>query len=194
MKNKKIHTVRELTVQFESIKGYFIRDKKLCCFIKKEPLNVCLQTVTEKVGAIGSPALWQNGEQQTVAKHILALHIDDRLNKGDRGLIGDLSKIKVSFSDYDLLHFFSRYCCVHQPERFPIYSSSTLKIIQSHYSNLNITGMESYEDYWKGVNLVLNDLDITLPDYFYAEKFFWLYEYQLISALDESHKPSVSVL
>lgn len=191
MKNKKIHTVNELVVQFESIRGYFICDNKLCCFVKKEPLNICLQAVTEKVAAIGSPSLWQNGEQQTVAKHILSLHIDDRLMEGDLSLISDLENIKVSFSDYDLLHFFSRYCCVHQPERFPIYSSSTLKIIQSRYSNFNITGMESYEDYWKGVNLVLNDLHITLPNYFCAEKFFWLYEYQLISALDENHKLSV---
>mgnify|MGYP003655198913 CR=1 FL=1 len=180
--NKKAASIDELVVQFESIKGYFIRDKKLCCFVKKEPFNVCLQTVTEKVGAIGSPALWQNGEQQTVAKHILALHIDDRLNKGDRGLIGDLSNIKVSFSDYDLLHFFSRYCCVHQPEHFAIYSSSTLKIIQSKYSNFEFTGKESYEDYWKGVNLILNDLDITMLNYFCAEKFFWLYEYQLLNS------------
>jgi hypothetical protein len=176
MKNNQVHSVNELVDQFESIRGYFICDKKLCRFIKMEPLNVCLQAVIEKVAAIGSPSLWQNGDQQAVENHILKLHIDDRLKEGDLSLISDLGNIKVSFSDYDLLHFFSRYCCVHQPERFPIYSSSTLKIIQSHDSDFDITGR------------VLNDLDITLPNYFCVEKFFWLYEYQLISVLDENHK------
>lgn len=187
MKNNKIHTVSDLLEEFESIKGYFICDGKLCYFVKKEPRNDSVQTVTEKVAAIGSPSLWQNGEQQNVAKYIVSLQIDERLREGDLDLVNDLASLKVSFSQYDLWHFFSRYCCIHQPEHFPIYSNATLRVIQSQYSKPDITEKGSYKDYWKGINLVLNELDIALPNYFCAEKFFWIYEYQLLSALKENH-------
>lgn len=191
MKNNKILAVNELVAEFESIKGYFICDGKLCYFIKKEPRNDTLQTVIEKVAAVGSPSLWQNGEQQKVAEYIVSLQIDERLEAGDLDLVTELTGLKVTFSDYELLHFFSRYCCVHQPELFPVYSNSTLRVVQSNYSIPLATGKQFYQDYWKGINLVLNELDIRLPNYFCTEKFFWIYEYQLTSALRENQVATV---
>ncbi|HNP94030.1 MAG TPA: hypothetical protein PKJ63_00330 [Cyclobacteriaceae bacterium] len=187
MKNK-TQIAKGLVTRFESIRGYFYCDTKLCYFINKEAGNSTLHIVSEKVSAIGNPSMWQNGEQKKVAEHIVSLRIDERLKEGDLELVSDLANLDVTFSDYERWRFFSRYCSIHQPDRFPVYSISTQRVLQSYHSVPNVTGMISYKDYWKGINMVINDLDINLPNYFCADKFFWIYEGQLISVLEENKK------
>lgn len=56
-----------------------------------------------------------------VAKHILSLDIDYRLNSGDPTLVDDISRNNVGGKDIYFYSFASKYCSHHNPKEYPIY-------------------------------------------------------------------------
>ncbi|MDR0873219.1 MAG: hypothetical protein LBN27_07115 [Prevotellaceae bacterium] len=74
-----------------------------------------------------------------VAKHIIELDIDKRLEKGDVSLVNEiaLNKVKAKDKDSDEMKekkinyysFASKYCSHHKPKEFPIYDSYVEKIL-----------------------------------------------------------------
>lgn len=59
-----------------------------------------------------------------VAKHIVSLNIDDRLNNNDLDLVNDIAKVKIN--DDKMINFYSfatKYCSHHKPIKYPIYDS-----------------------------------------------------------------------
>lgn len=63
-----------------------------------------------------------------VAKHILELNIDERLNKGDLTLVNDIADVKEL--DRRFYSFASKYCSHHNPEQFPIYDNYVDKVLR----------------------------------------------------------------
>lgn len=87
-----------------------------------------------------------------VAKHILSLNIDDRLQKGDPTLVDDISKITISGKDKHFYSFASKYCSHHNPKEYPIYDSyveKVLKYFRKQNSNFNFDNddLKNYEKF-----------------------------------------------
>ncbi len=59
----------------------------------------------------------------TVAKHILELDIDNRLQAGDASLVDDIADMTISGKKKRFYSFASKYCSHHKPKLFPIYDS-----------------------------------------------------------------------
>ena len=69
-----------------------------------------------------------------VAKHILDLDIDTRLNKGDLELVNDIAKIDMPDNSGNTIkkYFYSfatKYCCTHRPDVYPIFDKFVEKAI-----------------------------------------------------------------
>ncbi|MDO4368882.1 MAG: hypothetical protein Q4C26_09420 [Bacteroidales bacterium] len=69
-----------------------------------------------------------------VAKHILDLDIDKRLNKGDLELVNDIAKIDMPDNSGNTIkkYFYSfatKYCCNHRPDVYPIFDKFVEKAI-----------------------------------------------------------------
>lgn len=56
-----------------------------------------------------------------VAAHILSLHIDGRLQRGDISLVGDIQRVTVKGKEINFYSFATKYCSHHRPDVYPIY-------------------------------------------------------------------------
>lgn len=65
-----------------------------------------------------------------IAKHILALKIDERLKAGDPTLVDDIAKIDVGGKEKNFYSFASKYCSHHNQLEFPIYDSYVHKVLK----------------------------------------------------------------
>ena len=64
-----------------------------------------------------------------VAKHILSLDVDSRLNNNDVTLVDDIAKVKIGDSEKNFYSFASKYCSHHKPLEYPIYDSYVEKVL-----------------------------------------------------------------
>ncbi len=88
----------------------------------------------------------------TVAQHILSLHIDERLEKGDRSLVNDIAHVEVNGKDHFFYSFATKYCSHHQPKQYAIYDSYVEKVLLSmnsrkHFANFTREDLKDYETY-----------------------------------------------
>lgn len=88
----------------------------------------------------------------TVAQHILSLHIDERLLKGDHSLVDDIAHVEVNGRDHFFYSFATKYCSHHQPEHYAIYDSYVENVLVSmnnrkHYANFKREELKDYETY-----------------------------------------------
>ena len=65
----------------------------------------------------------------TVAKHILNLNIDERLQKKDLSLVNDIAKLSINGKDKNFYSFATKYCSHHMPTVYPIYDSFVEKVL-----------------------------------------------------------------
>lgn len=66
----------------------------------------------------------------TVAKNILSLDIDKRLESGDPTLVNDISKVVIKGKEKHFYSFASKYCSLHLPDAYPIYDSYVEKVLK----------------------------------------------------------------
>ena len=66
----------------------------------------------------------------TVAKHILSLDIDRRLQDGDASLVDEIADITIGGKKKRFYSFASKYCSHHKPTLFPIYDSFVDKVLR----------------------------------------------------------------
>ena len=88
----------------------------------------------------------------TLAQHILSLHIDERLEKGDHSLVDDIAHVEVNGKDHFFYSFATKYCSHHQPKRYAIYDSYVENVLVSMnnrkpYANFKREELKDYETY-----------------------------------------------
>lgn len=59
----------------------------------------------------------------SVAKQIYKLNIDERLKKGDISLVDEIANVQIAGKNKNFYSFATKYCCYHNPDKFPIYDS-----------------------------------------------------------------------
>lgn len=93
-----------------------------------------------------------------VAKNILRLNIDERLNAGDESLVDDIACVTMANGfKIRFYSFATKYCSHHQPEYFPIYDSYVEKIL-CHFRGLDNFAVflnQDLRDYQTFKNVIL---------------------------------------
>lgn len=87
-----------------------------------------------------------------VAKHILSLDIDSRLNSGDITLVSDLQKVIIGGTVKNFYSFSTKYCSHHKPLDFPIYDSYVEKVLcyfrdRDRFSNFKTLELKDYKKF-----------------------------------------------
>lgn len=80
-----------------------------------------------------------------VAKHILELNIDDRLENNDTELVNEIAKITINEKDKNFYSFATKYCSHHKPDDYPIYDSYVEKML-IHFNKEDKFGNFKRED------------------------------------------------
>lgn len=182
----------ELKRKFESVKGYFAGDRKLIGFIKKENQNNDLETIREKVSAVGYRGLSQN--QDLMASRILSLNIDERLKAGDFSVVTEIACSVPIKNNYDLYHFSSKYCALHCPDAFPVYSEAALRIINKLSENNLLPHWNSYQTYADRLTEFKFEFHLVHLTYPEVDKFLWLYQDHLVSSINQLKSSFKSIL
>jgi hypothetical protein len=65
-----------------------------------------------------------------VAKRILSLHIDERLQSGDVTLVDDIKEVEISGKTLNFYSFATKYCSHHRPLDYPIYDSYVDEVLR----------------------------------------------------------------
>jgi hypothetical protein len=94
-------------------------------FTKTYRRNKCLEDVLIKVcslNAIYSTNIVLNAPLYTVAKHIVDLDIDQRLENKDQKLVNQIAEVKVNDQKTKKLYSFAtKYCSHHFPKDYSMY-------------------------------------------------------------------------
>lgn len=62
--------------------------------------------------------------------HIMSVkNLDKRLLMGDISLIDDIRNLQILNKKFDFYSFATKYCCLHCPDKFPIFDSLVEKVI-----------------------------------------------------------------
>ena len=88
----------------------------------------------------------------TVAQHILSLHIDERLKRGDHSLVDEIAHVVVNGKDHFFYSFATKYCSHHQPEKYAIYDSYVEKVLltmnrREPLANFKQEDLKDYDTY-----------------------------------------------
>lgn len=164
----------------------FINDNRNLELFAKNPSNKTEEDIRMKISAISDDMeVKQLPNRDDLIKHILALNIDDRLEKGDLSLVEDIGNVKVNGVVHHLLHFASLYCTLHKPMLFPIYSDQHHDFYRKYIKHFNLSLDPEKLNTYPVFAAVLDDL-ITRTgvkgtmNYIHMRKFGWLYAGKVI--------------
>lgn len=112
----------------------------------------------------------------TVAQHILSLHIDERLEKGDLSLVNDIAYVKGK--DLFFYSFATKYCSHHQPKRYAIYDSYVEKVLLSmnkrkHFADFNREKLKDYETYMDVIEAFQQEFGLMKYDIKQLDQYLW---------------------
>lgn len=93
----------------------------------------------------------------SMAKHILSLNIDKRLENGDETLVNEIARLEINGKTKIFYSFASKYCSHHNPIEFPIYDSYVEKVLIYFKQEDNFFDFkkDDLKDYSKFKNVLL---------------------------------------
>lgn len=171
-------SIKKYLNKWDTLENYQLQESSLKkLFYKFSPKNINIEDILLKVSALNDFYSTNIFDTYSVAKHILSLGIDERLNNKDKTLINDIAKITNKGKIRNFYSFASKYCSHHNQDTFPIYDSYVDKMLRYYrkkdkffkfknddlkdYSKF-INIINKFKEYYKLKNYSLRELDIFL--------------------------------
>ena len=151
--------VNKYLQKWDSLENYVLQEKALNkLFFETYPKNNDINDILIKASSLNDFYSTNIFSIFPVAKHILELNIDKRLENGDTTLVNDIAKIKINNVDKNFYSFATKYCSHHYPEVFPIYDSFVEKCLIYFYKKDKFYDFskEDLKDYTKFKNVLIN--------------------------------------
>jgi hypothetical protein len=122
--------------EWENLDNYVLQESSLRkLFTITYPQNNNIDDVLIKVCSLNDFYSTNIFSPFTVAKHIISLHIDERLEKDDLKIVNEIAEIKMKEDKViNFYSFASKYCSHHRPQTYPIYDSFVKKMLL-HFKN-----------------------------------------------------------
>ena len=115
---------------WDELENYHLQEDALDkLFFQLCPENVEMSDILLKVAALNDFYSKNIFSVYPVAKHILSLNIDARLESGDVTLVSDLQKVTINGVKKNFYSFSTKYCSHHKPLEYPIYDSYVEKVL-----------------------------------------------------------------
>ena len=139
-----IDQVEYYLAQWEELEDYRLQEDALDrLFFNLCPENVDISAILLKVSVLNDFYSTNIYKVFPVAKRILSLHIDERLQHGDGTLVDDIKKVMISGQTKNFYSFATKYCSHHKPLDFPIYDSYVDEVLR-YYRNMD--GFSSFRN------------------------------------------------
>ena len=150
--------VEKYLKKWDSLENYVLQEDSLNkLFFKTYPKNNDINDILIKASSLNDFYSTNIFSIFPVAKHILKLDIDARLEKGDTTLVNDIAKLKINGVDKNFYSFATKYCSHHFPEVFPIYDSFVEKCLMYFYKKDKFCNFkkEELKDYTNFKNVLV---------------------------------------
>ena len=177
--NKKI--IEEYLIKWDNLEDHYIWQESSLdkLFHKDYKQNTDLNEILIKCSCLNDFYSTNIFLIYPVAKNILELNIDKRLNDGDASLVNDIAHVTISGKEKVFYSFASKYCSHHNNIEFPIYDYFVDKMLwyfqkKDHFSKFT---REDLKDYVKFKNILVDfkkyyDIDnYNLRD---IDKYLWI--------------------
>jgi hypothetical protein len=140
-------------------------------FTKTYPLNTDLDDVLIKVCSLNAFYSTNIFSLCTVAKHIVSLNIDEKLQNKDLNLVNQIAAIKMENGrKINFYSFATKYCSHHFPADYPIFDSFVEKML------LHFQKADSFSKFSKADLKVYPEYKRILVDF---QSYYGLAEYNL---------------
>lgn len=124
-----VEQVEQYLDKWDSLEDYALQEDALDkLFFELCPENKDISDVLLKVSALNDFYSTHIFKVFPMAKHIVALDVDERLRAHDVSLVGDIQRI--SGRDRNHYSFATKYCSHHKPSDFPIYDSYVDRVLR----------------------------------------------------------------
>ena len=189
--NKFDATLKKYLDIFKDQEMYFVNDIRNLELFAKTSGNSNQDDVRMKVSALNDSDVRTLSIEEDMVRHIVALNIDDRLNRNDMTVVENIANISAHGKNHHLLHFASVYCNYHKPDVFPIYSEQYhdfyKKYITEYKLPLDTEKLNTYPVFSKALNDLVQRLGLTgKMSYLHLRKFAWLYAETVVRESKES--------
>lgn len=117
--------------KWDNLDNYVLQERSLRkLFTLTYPQNIEIDDVLIKVCSLNDFYSTNIFSPFTVAKHIISLDIDERLQKEDLKIVNEIAEIKMKGDKVrNFYSFASKYCSHHRPNAYPIYDSFVDKML-----------------------------------------------------------------
>ncbi len=123
--------VEEYLKKWDKFESYVLQESSLKkLFNETYPLNNDMDDVLIKVCSLNDFYSTNIFSPFAVAKHIVELNIDERLNKNDLDLVNEIAIVNLNNNKKrNFYSFATKYCSHHKSTIYPIYDSYVEKIL-----------------------------------------------------------------
>lgn len=125
-----IDEVNRYLDRWDSLDNYVLQENSLDkLFFETYPHNTDIREILVKASTLNDFYSTNIFSIFPVAKHILGLDIDERLQKGDESLVNEIALVDMGGVKRNFYSFATKYCSHHFPLLYPIYDSYVEKVL-----------------------------------------------------------------
>jgi len=179
-----VKTVNEEIEEWDKLVGYPEQERALRkLFVELCPRNDSLEDILIKVSALNDFYSTNIYKVLDVAKVILELQIDSRLQKDvlDAKIVDDIDARVKQVTGRSVYSFASKYCSHHRPDLYPIYDSYVDLLLRYYRDEANDAlftfndkDLKNYSGFCQAVEMFKKHYEITQFDAKSTDKFLWL--------------------
>lgn len=123
-------------------------------FMELCPKNDNIEDILIKCSALNDFYSTNIFDIHSLAQHIKALKIDERLRAGDYTLVNDIANVEVNGKNHFFYSFATKYCSHHRPEMYAIYDNYVEKVLLSMnqkepFANFKKNQLKDYKTYMR---------------------------------------------
>lgn len=172
--------IREHLELWNTLENYTLQEKSLNhLFIELCPKNDTIESILLKVSCLNDFYSTNIFDTYSVARHILKMNIDSRLDGSDYSLVNELAKVSIKTREINFYSFASKYCSHHKPDTFPIYDSFVEKmLIHYHktdkFDNFKKGDLKNYEKFIEIIKKFQNTYGLSGFSLREIDIFLWL--------------------
>ena len=172
--------VEKYLAGWNELENYTLQERALNkLFFQTYPHNTEIEDILVKVATLNDFYSTQIFSVYPVAKHILDLHIDERLAVGDSTLVNEIASVTMeSGTEKNFYSFATKYCNHHQPEKYAIFDSYVEKVLKYFR---NVDSFSEFSDFelkdYLTFSRVLDDFrefyDLKQYDLKHLDRYLW---------------------
>lgn len=174
--------------EWDNLENYVFQEQSLNkLFMKTYPYNNEIDEVLIKVSSLNDFYSTNIYSKLPVAKRIISLNIDERLERNDISLVNEIAKVEINGKQFNFYSFATKYCSHHKPKDYPIYDNYVDRLLmalkrQDKFYDFRKSDLKDYEKY---INILIHfrkNYDLEKFNLKEIDKYLWQYGKELFNS------------